>query len=227
MKSSLWWLAAFILMVSASAGRATAQQCITFSDDLAAYTDESTDGTYIYTSVAIDGSEEMIINPTCAPYLPQYVHTPWAYNQLSIPGGAIVGGWESGTPVCPDCYLSFTNDQSIAANPGVNVDFEWQVEAICSGGGGFFGTDGFVGIAIAVTTFHIVTVNADGTGTFKQACPGTTRASCGAQNLLGRQPTIWAEEYQLRVTIGGSGPICSPVGIVQYFNGPPAPFPCT
>ena len=46
----------------------------------------------------------------------------------------------------------------------------------------------------AITTYKIVTVNANGTATFTQACPGTSRASCGQANYLGREPALWAEE---------------------------------
>lgn len=226
MKSSLWYLAAFILVLSSSAGRATAQ-CITFSDDLATYTDESTDGTYIYTSVEIDGTEEMIVAPSCAPYLPQYYHTASSYNLLTTPDGGSVGGWNTGGDVCPSCYLSSINDQSIAAAPGVDVGFSWQVQAVCSSGAELFTDGGWVSVSIAVTTYKIFTVNADESVWFKQACPGTSVASCGAQNYRGTQPTNWAEEYQLKVTVGGSAPSCIPAAIVQYFNGPPAPFPCT
>jgi len=112
MKSPLWCIAAFILAVSSLAGRATAQTCITLSDDLAAYTDESTDGTYIYTSVEIDGPEEMIIAPSCAPDLPQFYHTPRAYNLLTTPEGASVGGWASGDPLA---QVAISPSQTIRA----------------------------------------------------------------------------------------------------------------
>jgi hypothetical protein len=83
-------------------------------------------------------------------------------------------------------------------------------------------------LAIAVTTYKLSTVNANDTVTFTQSCPGTSRASCGAANYLGSQPTNWAEEFQLKLTTGGqSGYSCFPVSIVQYLNGPPAPYPCT
>lgn len=50
-------------------------QCITFSSHLSAYTDVSTDGTNVYSSVAMDGTEEMDIAQSCAPYLPSIITT--------------------------------------------------------------------------------------------------------------------------------------------------------
>ena len=85
----------------------------------------------------------------------------------------------------------------------------------------------YIGVRPAVTTYAIETMNANDSVTFKQACPGSSRATCGAQNIVGSQPTLWLEEFQLYVTIGGSGGSCVPVGIATYYNGPPAPFPCT
>lgn len=143
---------ALLFVVVVFATRSTAQQCFTLSSNLAAYVDESTDGNYIYTSVEIDGSEQMTINPTCAPYLPQFYHTPMVYNYLSVPGGASVGGWASGSATCPNCYLSYTSLQSIAVNQGVDVNFSWQVQAFCSGGGAFWGTQGTTTVAITFTT---------------------------------------------------------------------------
>jgi hypothetical protein len=86
-------------------------------------------------------------------------------------------------------------------------------------------TTDFVSISIAVTTYKMVTVNANGTVTFAQACPGTSKATCGAPNLLGQQPTNWAEEFQLYVKVGGMQPYCTPASVIQYING--TPYPCT
>ncbi|MGH9518855.1 MAG: hypothetical protein ACRD2D_04365, partial [Terriglobales bacterium] len=81
---------------------------------------------------------------------------------------------------------------------------------------------------IVRTTYHLSTVNANGTATFVQACPGTSRPTCGAANYLGNQPAIWAEEYQIYVILGGSSKgECVPVGVVQYYNGAPAPLQCS
>ena len=86
----------------------------------------------------------------------------------------------------------------------------------------------WISVRTAVTTYALQTVNANGTVTFIQACPGTSTATCGAANHLGSEPAIWAEEFQIYLKIGGqSGGMCFPLGLIQYFNGPPAPYPCT
>lgn len=83
-----------------------------------------------------------------------------------------------------------------------------------------------VSIRTAVTTYKLQTVNEDGSATYVQACPGSSRATCGAQIYTGSQPANWAEEFQLYVIVGGQAPKCFPAGVVQYLNGPPAPYPC-
>lgn len=219
----------FVALILAAIPRLMAQSCFSYTDDYATYTSESTDGSYIYTSVLVDGSGTMTLNTGsgCDFNYSNAVHTPIAVNVLVDPSGSPVGGSVAGQPECPNCYLSVTNNQSIAAVPGQNYTFNWSGQVNCSYGGNIFGTGGYIGIAIAVTTYKLVTVTSDGGGDFVQACPGTTRATCGAQNIHGREPTIWLEEFQLRVTVGGSLPYCIQPGIVQYFNGEPAPYPCT
>jgi len=225
-------LLTFMFSVFVVAASALGQSCITYQPDFSVYTDETTDGTNIYTSVLIDGSGTMTYNaslPGCAGIdIGIAAHTPSVTNFISQDGGGpTFGGTTFGTSECPDCYVSFSNDQQFVANPGVEYNFEDGGEVICNVGGTVFGTGGFVGVSIAVTTYKLLTVNANGTATFTQACPGNTRPSCGAANYLGQEPALWAEEFQLKVTVGGSGPSCLPVSIVQYQNGPPAPYPCT
>lgn len=60
MKSNFWLLTAAVLMILCSAGKATAQGCsVSYQPDFSVYTNETTDGTYLYTQVGIDGSGEM------------------------------------------------------------------------------------------------------------------------------------------------------------------------
>ena len=54
-----WWLGIAVAALLASARLGGAQQCYSFSSDLAEYTSVSSDGTSIYTTVAVDGSQEM------------------------------------------------------------------------------------------------------------------------------------------------------------------------
>jgi len=209
-----------------SAKIAMAQVCFSYSNDLAEYDSASlsSDGTTIYTMVEIDGSQEMDLQPGCLYLTP--IHTPEATNLL-IMGSQYVGGSQEGAGVCGSCYVSFGNEQSIAPPQGYSVTFQSESRVDCNIGGTFFDTGLTESwVATAVTTYHIATINADGTVTFRQACPGTSVASCGAANYLGSEPTNWAEEFQLKFTIGGGGPRCFPVSLVQYLNGPPAPYPC-
>ncbi len=164
MKASALTLAALLCMVGPS--KIAEAQCFTFSTDLGAYTDESTDGTNIYASAEIDGATDMVISPSCAPYLPTFVHTPEVYNQLSISGGGSVGGWGSGSQVCETCYLSYKNEQSIAPTRGQTVAFNWDAEAVCSGGGEFWGSTGNLNIGIGIATYFIEHLNEGGGATY-------------------------------------------------------------
>ena len=149
MKSALLWFVAGVFMLSLSAGRAAAQNCVTYDPDYSVYADASTDGTSLYTSVEIEGSGTMTIldNYGCSSLnLNEVTHTPSADNAI---GG--VGGWLSGTPECPVCYLSAINDQSIVATPGATYTFNWGAEVYCSIGGYFFNTSGLSTIALTTT----------------------------------------------------------------------------
>jgi hypothetical protein len=232
MKSWVAKLALCLLLLAVLQLKLTAQSCISFSDDYASYYDYSTDGTNIYTSVVVDGQGEMNISNGNGCSMIDYgsiVHWPQGLNVISIPGtSTYVGGVLNGSQVCPDCYLSETNSQSIAATPGIGYTFNWGNAVICSLAGQIFGSNGYIGISIKVGTYILNTINPDGSANYKLACPGTSTSSCGAANLGPSQHVDkWAEELFLSATIGGSRPICVPPGIVTYFNGPPAPLPCS
>ena len=62
-------------------------------------------------------------------------HTPSAYNVI---GGT--GGWGTGSSGCVNCYLSYQNNQSIAATPGVTYSGYETGQIICSIGGAIFAT---------------------------------------------------------------------------------------
>jgi hypothetical protein len=136
MKSTLSWFIAGIFILSLSAGKAAHACSVSFQPDYSVYTDESTDGTCIYTSVQIDGSGEMTVNysdPSCAS-LPPISHTPYVADTLN--GGG--GNWVSGGSYCPDCYLSSSTEQNILATPGTDYTFSWGAEVYCTIGGYFF-----------------------------------------------------------------------------------------
>lgn len=79
------------------------------------------DGTYIYTSVTVDGYS----SGTC-PTQPAYManechsttHTPKLYNMIGS-----TGGWVTGGAVYWTSYVSATNSQQMAARPGNEYTF--------------------------------------------------------------------------------------------------------
>lgn len=191
MKSSIPGLAVCLFLIAASQMRLSAQSRISFSDDYASYNDYSTDDTNIYTSVVVDGQGEMTINGGDGCGSINYgsiVHWPQAVNIISIPGNTTyVGGTLSGSQVCPDCYLSVTNNQSVAATPGVGYNFESVGMVVCSLAGEIFvASFPTVGLRIAVTTYKYQSA-ANGICTYNQFC-GATTASCGADNLTKAAP---------------------------------------
>jgi len=125
--------AAFIL----SARQAAAQQCYSYSGDLGEYVSISSDGTNIYSEVAIDGSEDMTLWGQCAEFGGAVVHTPWVLNQLSA-NGQTVGGWQPGTGVCGSCYISSGVEEEIAPGPGGSADCHYEVQLDCNFGGDIF-----------------------------------------------------------------------------------------
>lgn len=79
-----------------------------YSEVVDMYTDVPTNGTpatHVYVSVVVSGTSTMPAN--CAPQ--QVKHTPRAYNNFNG-----VGGYASGTPVCPSCFAQASNLQSVA-----------------------------------------------------------------------------------------------------------------
>ena len=154
MKYPLWLLTAGTLILALSSERAVAQGCISFQPDFSEYVSETTDGTYIYTSVTFDGTGDMTItnpgSPSCPPGTP--VHTAYTENYLSWTGGS-QGGWSPGQSGCPDCYFSSTNNQSINGSSGDDYSFTWGAEAICSVAGTFFNTGGNIKARIAQTSW--------------------------------------------------------------------------
>ncbi len=90
----------------------------------------SADGTYVYTSVTVSGST----NGTCPSGCPCYAtHTPQAYNHLGT-----IGGWTSGPGAPPNNYISWTNNQQLAAARGSLTDWISQVDVSCTIVGTFF-----------------------------------------------------------------------------------------
>jgi hypothetical protein len=78
-------------------------------------------------------------------------------------------------------------------------------------------------IRLAVATYSLTNIGADGWNTYSLSCPnGNQMATCGTSHLSSRQLYNWAEEYALYATPGG----CWRGFFEVFLNGPPAPFNC-
>lgn len=164
------------------------------------YASQSTDGTYIYTSVLLDGYTE----GCCIP--PTVTHQPAAYNRL---GG--VGGWGYGQPDCWYCYLSYQNDQSILADGDTEYEFESQGQVDCSASGfGFFLSNlGEVWLSIHKTTYRYV-----GPPCHYQAFCPTSPHICGNDDAWTPPPCTspYLITYFLKVRIGISSSCLDSLG---------------
>src|SRR6516225_4411338 len=108
------------------------------------YANESTDGTYIHTSVLTDGYADFTPSAGCTGQ--GAVHTPQSYNLINS-----TGGWGSGTSGCMTCYLSYENDQSILPSPGVDYEFDYQGQVACSIFGVFWALSGRLYLSLHTT----------------------------------------------------------------------------
>ena len=130
------------------------------------YQSETTDGTNIYTSVLVDGYGNCD-SSYCA--CGSAVHTPKAYNVI---GG--IGGEGSGAGACPNCYISYENDQSILATQGVPYWWQADTEVNCSVVGAFYGEE-FPGIYLSIAFTHVITTGYISAG----YCPTTPYCGIG------------------------------------------------
>jgi hypothetical protein len=115
--SLLIWICSVFVLLLVSSARCYGQQADTYSSI-------TTDGTYIYTSVTVEGSMSC-----CWP--PNTRHTYSAYNKIGS-----VGGWMSTTAGLG--HASVVNNQEINASDG--GDYTWDDEATveCTIAGLFF-----------------------------------------------------------------------------------------
>jgi hypothetical protein len=118
------------------------------------------------------------------------------------------------------------NDPCLATGDVCEVDTTPLVFCTAIANNIFNGGTPVLSITSKVATYALQTVNGDGSVTFRLQCPAGTTSTCGAAILTGSQPTLWAEEYSLVFERGGVNH-CLPFYLIQYFNGPPAPLPCT
>jgi hypothetical protein len=119
-----------------------------------------------------------------------------------------------GAQVCPDCYLSETNNQSVVATPGVSYSFQSVGMVICNLAGAIFETSGtsLIGYAWGNYIFN----GMDGSQCYYMLyCPnGNTTATCGKQVpgvYVPGPPANTCLNYSndLRLTVNGQ---CFPMG---------------
>ncbi len=92
------------------------------------YASQSTDGTYLYTSVLLDGTTSGTCPPGCE--CSGVTHQPYVYNSLHG-----TGGWLVGSSVPWNGYISTENDQSIPLTDGTEYQFTSESEVECSASG--------------------------------------------------------------------------------------------
>jgi hypothetical protein len=148
-----------IVIVLMCCSGAHAQCSYWYSLNYVTYANESTDGTYIYTSVLTDGNANMGINNSGCPdqvvnqmqqAMNSATHQAGSYNSL---GGS--GGWGWGDTACVSCYLSYENDNSIDGSDGSEYEFGSNGQVYCSVGGSIFnGGSGDAFLSIHRTTYR-------------------------------------------------------------------------
>ncbi|MGH9455108.1 MAG: hypothetical protein ACRD2O_14185 [Terriglobia bacterium] len=187
--------------------KALAQGCTGFmTPEYSTYTNYSSDGTYIYTSVTVSGTT----NGTCPEYCDceGIVHTPGAYNVI---GNA--GGWGYGAPVRWNYGLNYTNNQKLAATVGSQYTFASAGQIMCSAAGALYATwpPTLIGLRIAVTTYKYQSVKG-GVCTYGVFC-GQNQYTCGGAMLqaLAPCPSQYIITKWLVVRIGTNS-TCVPVG---------------
>ena len=131
MRSRILWPGLVMVALLISARPAAASFTYNFTE----YVNATSNGTSTYTTVAVDGPESMSYYP------PGVVHIPYVFNQLST-NGTTVGGWQEGGGFCPNCYISYQNQQSITPQHGFFVDMQWSAYVDCTLAGIFWNGGG-------------------------------------------------------------------------------------
>lgn len=211
-------------LVFAASVTSKAQGCISFSNNYAAYVDESADTANIYVDVVVDGSGTMTINrnlPGCGSLPGQATHTP----QISIwvtasPSGTLYGATTPGAGQCANCYLSEQTTQAIPIGTDTSWQGSWSAGVICSMAGGIWGTGGMIKIA---TTNYIFNDMIGPECLYIVYCQnGNTHSSCALQvpNVAVDGPPVNVCKNYLhdhRIVIDG---VCFPVGKAELANFP-------
>lgn len=203
-----------LLCVILSARFGWTQGCgVVMDPTYSSYEARSTDGTRIYTSVVVDGAANcsQTIECNC-----QAVHTPHAYNVIGS-----TGGWSAGGNYCPNCYITYTNKQSIVATPGVDYSFNGQAEVICSEAGVIYDYDFVEEVVRIAASNYIHNGDTSNSCIYDLSCPnGNAEATCGDSPIYyeygSKGPTSclnYLHSYDL--VIDG---VCAGVGVGQVSN---------
>lgn len=164
--------------------RSFGQGCgVVMTQNYSFYDSYSSDGTNIYTSALVEGSANC--QPSLGCPCNTATHTPRVLNQLGS-----VGGWSSGTPQCVNCYISYENDQSIAATEGVEYLFQMEGDILCSLAGLFFSQNGSgnVYLSLAFTTLQVVSDDGNGHCGTTADCNGGVTPRCTSPYVLDGVP---------------------------------------
>jgi hypothetical protein len=183
--------------------------------EFSTYVSYSTDGTYVYSDVELDGYTKIGNTEYCN--INGAIHTPRIYNIL-----AGTGGWFNGSGQSPYNYTSFSNTQQSAFNPAQNYEAEYDGEMECSLIGTFYNT-GFWShlIHIGIDDYIREDYDTDNcyyiefctNGNTEASCPGATFACVNCMPTCSTYNYLW--EYEL--VVDGD---CLPVGIFKMGSGP-------
>jgi len=145
------WITRTLLLVVLLAGYsrlAMGQGCgVVMTKNYNAYVSSSSDGSYIYTSVTLEGSATCSQTPSCP--CSTATHTPKVLNEV---GG--VGGWIYGSPTCVSCYVSLQNNQALVAAAGTTSTVTWEGDITCSIAGLFYDKGGSGPVASYTSVQH-------------------------------------------------------------------------
>lgn len=174
----------------------------------------TTGSCYFYYTCGPNGQRCQGTYPNCV----GAVHTPKINNVI----GAI-GGWTTGPAAYPFSYLSYQTTNSVNLQPGQTAQSTVEGDVTCSSLGSILAISSSWTVSIKVATYAFTAPSPGGGATYHLACPAGTVSTCGTANYLGSQSHLWAEEFTVYTDPGG----CWFVHLVQYKDGPPAPYPCT
>lgn len=198
-----------------------------FTNGVSTYATATTDGTNVYATVTISGTFTMTATSGCVIPLGAHHYGVATGQLISNSGTKSPGNVGSSAYTCPDCYIDARDEEDLPIDGDDSWEFNYGSQALCTSAGLLSGTNTYQSLRLTVATYKLVTANADGSGSYALACPGTTKATCGAANYHGSQVYNWAEEFGVYYIQGGqSTGECSPIQPVVYLNGPPAPLNC-